>query len=113
MAGTGPVRECDLGMVVVNHSIQGEFYGTDHGNTFICAMNAGHFFEVTIRGDVVWKYINPCTRDGIKKIITDNYPTYNAAFRAYRYASDYPGLKGRDLTADTGKIFGKLACNRK
>lgn len=70
-----------------------------NGNTFICAMNSGHFFEVTSSGTVVWEYISPLTRDGIKKIITDNYPTYNAAFRAYRYATDYPGLAGRDLTA--------------
>jgi hypothetical protein len=70
-----------------------------NGNTFICAMNSGHFFEVTSSGTVVWEYISPLTRDGIKKIITDNYPTYNAAFRAYRYAADYPGLAGRDLTA--------------
>jgi hypothetical protein len=70
-----------------------------NGNTFVCAMNSGHFFEVTSSGMVVWEYISPCTRDGIKKIITDNYPTYNAAFRAYRYAADYAGLKGRDLTA--------------
>ncbi len=70
-----------------------------NGNTFICAMNSGHFFEVTSSGTVVWEYISPLTRDGIKKIITDNYPTYNAAFRAYRYAADYPGLKGRDLLA--------------
>jgi hypothetical protein len=62
-------------------------------------MNSGHFFEVTSSGDVVWEYISPCTRDGIKKIITDNYPTYNAAFRAYRYSADYAGLKSRDLTA--------------
>jgi hypothetical protein len=70
-----------------------------NGNTFICAMNSGHFFEVTSDGTVVWEYISPLTRDGIKKIITDNYPTYNAAFRAYRYSADYPGLAGRDLTA--------------
>lgn len=70
-----------------------------NGNTFICAMNSGHFFEVTSGGTLVWEYINPLTRDGIKKIITDNYPTYNAAFRAYRYAADYPGLAGKDLTA--------------
>jgi hypothetical protein len=69
-----------------------------NGNTFICAMNSGHFFEVTSSGTIVWEYINPMTRDGIKKIITDNFPTYNAAFRAYRYAADYPGLSGRDLT---------------
>lgn len=71
-----------------------------NGNTFICAMNDGHFFEIA-PGDtsVVWEYINPMTRDGIKKIKTDNYPTWNAAFRAYRYTSSHPALSGKDLTA--------------
>jgi hypothetical protein len=70
-----------------------------NGNTLICAMNQGHVIEVTSDGKVVWEYIVPVTRDGIKKIITDNYPTYNAIFRAYRYTSDHPALSGRDLTA--------------
>ena len=71
-----------------------------NGNTFICSMNDGHFFEISPSDtSVVWEYINPVTRDGIKKIKVDNYPTYNAAFRAYRYTKDHPALKGRDLTA--------------
>jgi hypothetical protein len=70
-----------------------------NGNTFICAMNDGHFFEVAPSDtSIVWEYINPITRNGIKKIKTDNYPTFNAAFRAYRYTSDHPALKGKDLT---------------
>jgi hypothetical protein len=71
-----------------------------NGNTFICAMNDGHFFEVDPADTlVVWEYVNPITRDGIKKVKVDNYPTYNAAFRAYRYTSDHPALKNQDLTA--------------
>jgi hypothetical protein len=70
-----------------------------NGNTFICSMNDGHFFEVSaLDSSIVWEYINPMTRDGIKKIKTDNYPTYNAAFRAYRYTNTHPALAGRDLT---------------
>jgi hypothetical protein len=69
-----------------------------NGNTFICAMNDGNFFEVAPDSSIVWEYINPATREGIKKIKTDTYPTDNAAFRAYRYSKDHPALKGRDLT---------------
>jgi hypothetical protein len=70
-----------------------------NGNTFICSMNDGHFFEVAPDDTtIVWEYINPMTRDGVKKIKTDNYPTYNGVFRAYRYTSDHPALLGHDLT---------------
>ncbi len=70
-----------------------------NGNTFICSMNDGHFFEIAPSdSSVVWEYINPVTRDGIKKIKKDNYPTYNAAFRAYRYTKTHPALVGHDLT---------------
>ncbi|MEI7661626.1 MAG: FlgD immunoglobulin-like domain containing protein, partial [Bacteroidota bacterium] len=70
-----------------------------NGNTLVCAMNDGHFFEVRPADtSVVWEYTNPMTRDGIKKIKVDNYPTYNGVFRAYRYAATDPGLAGHDLT---------------
>jgi len=70
-----------------------------NGNTFICAMNSGHFFEVyPTDTSLVWEYINPFTRSGIRKIKTDTYPTDNAAFRAYRYTVDHPALVGHDLT---------------
>ncbi len=71
-----------------------------NGNTFVCAMNSGHFFEVCPADtSIVWEYINPFTRSGIKKIKTDTYPTDNAAFRAYRYTATHPALAGHDLTA--------------
>ena len=70
-----------------------------NGNTFVCAMNSGHFFEVCPADtSIVWEYINPFTRSGIKKIKTDTYPTDNAAFRAYRYTASHPALAGHDLT---------------
>lgn len=69
-----------------------------NGNTFVCSMNDGHFFEVAPADtSIVWEYINPMTRNGIKKIKSDNYPTYNGVFRAYRYAADHPALAGHDL----------------
>jgi hypothetical protein len=70
-----------------------------NGNTLICSMNDGHFFEIALADTaLVWEYFNPMTRDGIKKIKVDNYPTYNGVFRAYRYTSDHPALVGHDLT---------------
>ncbi|MEI7983827.1 MAG: aryl-sulfate sulfotransferase, partial [Bacteroidota bacterium] len=70
-----------------------------NGNTLVCSMNDGHFFEVAPSDtSIVWEYINPMTRNGIKTIKTDNYPTYNGVFRAYRYAADHPALADHDLT---------------
>jgi hypothetical protein len=70
-----------------------------NGNTLVCSMNDGHFFEVYPNDtSIVWEYINPMTRDGVKKIKQDNYPTYNGVFRAYRYSSTHPALLGQTLT---------------
>jgi hypothetical protein len=70
-----------------------------NGNTFVCSMNDGHFFEVEPKDtSIVWEYINPVTRGGIKRIKVDTYPTYNGVFRAYRYIDTHPALKGHDLT---------------
>jgi hypothetical protein len=78
-----------------------------NGNVLICSDTQGHFFEVAA-GDtsIVWEYINPVTSGGIKTVITDQYPMYNSVFRAARYASDHPALKGRTLTR-TKTITGK------
>ena len=69
-----------------------------NGNTLICAMTEGHFFEVTPEGELVWEYINPITRDGAVKMLPDSLPMSNAVFRAYRYGPDHPALQGKDLT---------------
>ena len=69
-----------------------------NGNTLICAMTEGHFFEVTAEGDLVWEYINPITRDGVVKVLHDSLPMTNAVFRIYRYGPDHPALAGKDLT---------------
>ncbi len=70
-----------------------------NGNTLVCSMNDGHFFEVApLDTSIVWEYINPMTREGIKKVKVDNYPTYNGVFRAYRYTNTHPALNGQILT---------------
>jgi hypothetical protein len=69
-----------------------------NGNTFVCSDTEGHFFEVTAKGELAWEYINPVTRDGPVKVLGDVLPMTNSAFRAYRYGTDHPAFKGRDLT---------------
>ena len=66
-----------------------------NGNTLICGGQYGHLYEVTVYGDVVWEYIIPLSRDGIRQRVKgENITIYNVR----RYSSDYPGLAGKDLT---------------
>ncbi len=74
-----------------------------NGNTLICSGTNGTFFEVTAAGEIVWKYVNPVARTGPlaqgEVIPGDQQGFANAVFRAYRYALDYPGLVGKDLSS--------------
>ena len=79
-----------------------------NGNTLIVNGNQGVIFEVTPDGRNVWEYVNPVTdmgplrqgeaapivqvrRRGVER-------SSNQVYSAYRYAPDYPGLQGLDLT---------------
>ena len=76
-----------------------------NGNTLICDGPEGAFFEVTSEGERVWLYVSPVTAEGPVNqgdIIPDNA---NNVFRSYRYAVDFPGFDGRDLTPQ-GPIEG-------
>lgn len=69
-----------------------------NGNTLICSGPTGTFFEVIPTGESVWNYVNPI---GTYGPLIQGEPTNtagNAVFRAYRYAGDYPGLAGKDLS---------------
>jgi hypothetical protein len=73
-----------------------------NGNTIICEGNSGYFFEVTHDSQIVWRYLNPQT-DSLRLYQGDTIPSgisdkQNATFRVTRYAPDYPGLAGKDLT---------------
>ncbi|TWU45106.1 Gluconolactonase precursor [Novipirellula aureliae] len=68
-----------------------------NGNTLVCAMTEGHFFEVTPDAEIVWEYINPVTKEGVVKVLEDSFPMSNAVFRAYRYGPDHPALRDREL----------------
>jgi hypothetical protein len=73
-----------------------------NGNTLICDGPKGIFFEVTPDKEIVWKYVNPVTLNGIltqgECIQVAGDARINRVFRILRYAPDYPGLAGRDLT---------------
>ncbi len=63
----------------------------------------GNLFEITSAGETVWQYINPMVHGGI--LAQGELPgkdvrghLWNAVFKIHRYAPDYPGLAGRDLT---------------
>jgi hypothetical protein len=76
-----------------------------NGDTLICAGVNGTLFEVTARGETVWKYVNPVVKTGplgwsdpIPPDPNKQGQYLNEVFRVQRYAPDYPGLVGRDLT---------------
>lgn len=87
-----------------------------NGNTLICEGNDGRFFEVNQEGDIHWEYINPIRQTG--PVSQGDNISSNGAFRITRYAPDYPGLAGKDLTpgallelnpiADSCQIYGPI-----
>ncbi len=73
-----------------------------NGNTLICSGVTGTFFEVTQEKEIVWRYINPATRNGIVAQgdtipVVDGSHT-NPVFRCTRYGRDFPGFVDKDLT---------------
>ena len=75
-----------------------------NGNTLICEGIKGNLFEVTAAGQTVWRYLCPVTTtimtqgDAIPVDQARPDQFMNAVFRVTRYATDHPGLLGRDLT---------------
>jgi hypothetical protein len=68
-----------------------------NGNTLICEGTTGRFFEVTPDKELVWEYVSPLYFETkAPSVLGWN----NTVFRAYRYAPDYPGLKGKPLNPD-------------
>ena len=74
-----------------------------NGNTLICEGTKGRLFEVTPGARAVWTYINPVI-DTLPLYQGDTVPRIgphdlrNVVHRSFRYAPDYPGLQGHDLT---------------
>ena len=69
-----------------------------NGNTLIASSAMQHVIEVTPAGKVAWEFISPVFANGeIKcKFNAEENPPLTF-FRAYKYARNYPGLRGLDL----------------
>lgn len=68
-----------------------------NGNTLICETYQGRIFEVTTNCEIVWEYV--CPFFGPFLI----FGQANQLYRAYRYGSDYEGLKGKILDPNNYK----------
>ncbi|MGS2727298.1 aryl-sulfate sulfotransferase [Psychroserpens sp. BH13MA-6] len=70
-----------------------------NGNMLICEGRTGEVFEIDAADNIVWKYINPIDNNTGSSIVQGDPPMAgNLLFRAIKYAPDFPGLVGRDLT---------------
>ena len=68
-----------------------------NGNILICRSRNAYFFEIDPSENVVWEYICPI-KDGLA-LAQGSDPSFpDDVFRSYRYAEDYPGFDGLDLT---------------
>ncbi len=88
-----------------------------NGNTLICYGTRGLIEEVTTAGEIVWKYVNPVITSG-PLLQGQTAPLdakgqgMNAVFKVRRYAPDYPGLAGQDLSAKgTIELYGTRYVN--
>jgi uncharacterized protein (TIGR03437 family) len=74
-----------------------------NGNTILCYGTLGLLMEVTAAGEMVWKYVNPVVQagpltQGQTPALDAKNENMNAVFKVRKYAPDYAGLAGRDLT---------------
>lgn len=73
-----------------------------NGNTLINESINGRFFEVNSLGEIVWNYMNPLDGDtalNYNEVYDLDVANYNnKAFKAFKYAANYSGLAGQDLT---------------
>ena len=73
-----------------------------NGNTLIVSGINGRILEIDPEGQTVWEYINPIIHTGAMAQ-SDTIPVVsglnaNLIFRATRYATDFAGFAGQDLT---------------
>ncbi|PHR74153.1 MAG: hypothetical protein COA67_01960 [Lutibacter sp.] len=69
-----------------------------NGNTLICDGDSGYFFEIDTNNNKVWEYVNPIATN--ETLTQGDTPATgdNIVFRAIRFAEDFSGFTGRDLT---------------
>ena len=87
-----------------------------NGNTLICAGIFGLLFEVTASGQTAWRYVNPVVHAPLVQgsaIPGDTQKAgqfQNEVFKVRRYATNYVGFAGKDLTPrGTIEIYSNAA----
>lgn len=68
-----------------------------NGNTLICEGTSSHFFEIDANKEIVWEYFSPITDSSILSQ-GDSPESSTNLFRVKKYAKDYAGFTGKDLT---------------
>jgi hypothetical protein len=69
-----------------------------NGNTLMCDGSDAIFFEITAELDTVWIYVSPVLLGGVVNQGDPVPPGGRTVFRAERYAPDFAGFNGHDLT---------------
>lgn len=69
-----------------------------NGNILICEGRDGYLFELDENNNKVWEYINPISGINGSTTAQSESPTGNGLFRAIKYATNFSGFIGRDLT---------------
>lgn len=69
-----------------------------NGNFLITNGPFAELFEITPEGETVWQYFSPVANSGILSDGDDPSISQTRVYRSLKYAEDYPGLEGRDLT---------------
>ena len=101
-----PSWSWDLGPDMYAQSISGA-ERLPNGNTLVTFGTQGTLYEVDLNGEIVWHYINPIINSGAltqgEEIPAGNSAgaLANPVFKSRRYAEDFVGFTGRDLTPGT------------
>ncbi len=69
-----------------------------NGNILVCEGIDGYLFELDTNNNKVWEYINPIDGTNGSSTTQTELPNGNRLFRAIKYATDFPGFIGKDLT---------------
>jgi len=80
---------------------QGAAQMLPNGNIHVTSTHSGHLFEVTEDKKIVWDYVSPVFNGEMKCHVEDGdspNTMLNMIHRSYRYGTDYPGLKNKDLS---------------
>ena len=99
-----------------NSRYQGAVHRLPNGNYFITSSGSGHLIEITgtDKPEIVWEWFSPLFADKPKCFAVDERDTLpgteqvmmNTIHRAFRYAKNYPGLAGKDLSSKEDFVPG-------